>query len=162
MDRRRKRLAEFGDSPDLLCCVGCERDESLRLLASVARKLEEIEELPPLLPALDLIEDAIDRLVAMEKEALLRVSETLWRALTHLHEADFMVSAASADTVYLIAGARTCIADFDRNGTVDRADVVAYLVAFLLHDPRADTNCDGRIDLKDYVNFLGAVLVGCG
>ena len=77
-------------------------------------------------------------------------------------EADFMVSAAAGDRVYLIAGAKTCIADFDRNGRIDTRDAVAYLLAFAARSPRADTNCDGRIDLRDYLTFLGAVLFGCG
>jgi hypothetical protein len=73
-----------------------------------------------------------------------------------------MVSAARGDRVYLIAGAKTCIADFDRNGTINTSDVVAYLLAFAARSPRADTNCDGRVDLRDYFNFVDAILFGCG
>jgi hypothetical protein len=36
------------------------------------------------------------------------------------------------------------------------------LLALLRRDPRADTNCDARVDLLDYLGYLRAVLVGCG
>jgi hypothetical protein len=77
-------------------------------------------------------------------------------------EADFALAAATGDRVYLVAGARTCVADFDRDGRVDGRDTAAFVRALLRRDPRADTNCDARIDLADHLNFLRAMLRGCG
>jgi hypothetical protein len=64
--------------------------------------------------------------------------------------------------VYLVAGDRTCVADFDRSGRVNGRDATLFLRALIAGDPRADTNCDQRVDLTDYLTYLRAVLLGCG
>ena len=72
------------------------------------------------------------------------------------------LAAATLDRVYLVAGAGTCVADFDGNGRFDGRDTAAFVHALLRRDPRADTNCDGRIDLADHLDFLRAMVGGCG
>lgn len=77
-------------------------------------------------------------------------------------EADFALAAASNDTVYLVAGSRTCIADFNRDGRIDGHDALAYLRAWLGREPRADTDCDGKVTDEDLERFARATLFGCG
>lgn len=52
-------------------------------------------------------------------------------------------------------------ADFDLNGIVNAADVVAFASAFASSDPNADLNVDTRVDAQDAEVFFQSVSCGC-
>lgn len=54
-----------------------------------------------------------------------------------------------------------CLADFNGDGVVNTLDVLSFLNAWGVQDPRADINGDGIINTLDIVAFLNAWVVGC-
>ena len=56
---------------------------------------------------------------------------------------------------------KPCIADFNRDGTVNTQDVLAYLNAWAVRDPRADINGDGTVNTLDFIQFLNLWTAGC-
>ena len=57
-----------------------------------------------------------------------------------------------------------CRADYDEDGSVNTADVIAYLGAWSQRSIFADWNYDGSIDTRDVIGFLGEWVAkpGCG
>ncbi len=66
-------------------------------------------------------------------------------------------SAFDPDTVQIV----DCIVDFNNDGLLDLADIVAFVNAFQGHIPAADLNNDGVWDLSDIVAFVNAFMAGC-
>jgi hypothetical protein len=56
---------------------------------------------------------------------------------------------------------RGCIPDMNDDGVVDTTDVLMFLAAWNLGEPRADVNEDGRIDTQDVLDFLNMWMAGC-
>lgn len=54
-----------------------------------------------------------------------------------------------------------CYADFDRNGTLDVFDFLAYQNAFAMGDYRADCDGCGSLDIFDFLCFLRMFNDGC-
>jgi hypothetical protein len=54
-----------------------------------------------------------------------------------------------------------CPADFDGNGRVDTADLLAFLEAFNARSPSADFNHDAQVNILDLLGFLDAMRHGC-
>jgi trimeric autotransporter adhesin len=54
-----------------------------------------------------------------------------------------------------------CIADFNRDGTLDFFDYLDFVQAFADENPRADINGNGTIDFFDYLDFVQAFDAGC-
>lgn len=54
-----------------------------------------------------------------------------------------------------------CTADFNLDGSVNVADILAFLNAYNTADPRADLNNDGQINIQDFLAFLNAYSAGC-
>jgi hypothetical protein len=54
-----------------------------------------------------------------------------------------------------------CDADFDGDGGVSFADLLAYFEAFRTSDPSADLNGDGNVNILDLVHFIQAFQGGC-
>jgi hypothetical protein len=54
-----------------------------------------------------------------------------------------------------------CPADFNCDGHVDVQDFLAFLSLFAAADPRADFNASGSIDVADFLAFLSAFAAGC-
>lgn len=54
-----------------------------------------------------------------------------------------------------------CPADWDMDGAVNSADVIAYLDDWAQARGDADINADGVIDTRDFIMFLGAWSAGC-
>lgn len=54
-----------------------------------------------------------------------------------------------------------CIADFNCSGRTDAADLLAFLSAWLAHDPRADINGSGPVNAQDLFDFLTAWFAHC-
>ncbi|MFI4916435.1 MAG: GC-type dockerin domain-anchored protein [Phycisphaerales bacterium JB060] len=54
-----------------------------------------------------------------------------------------------------------CYADFDRNGTLDVFDFLAYQNAFSVSDYRADCDGCGSLDIFDFLCFLTLFNDGC-
>lgn len=54
-----------------------------------------------------------------------------------------------------------CYADFDRNGTLDVFDFLAYQNAFAVGDYRADCDGCGSLDIFDFLCFLTLFNDGC-
>jgi hypothetical protein len=57
--------------------------------------------------------------------------------------------------------AALCIADFNRNGTLDFFDYLDFAIAFDAEESRADFNADGQIDFFDYLDFVNRFSRGC-
>lgn len=55
----------------------------------------------------------------------------------------------------------TCRADYDRSGTLDFADYLAFVDDWSRELPVADFNRDSTIDFFDYLNFVAAFDLGC-
>jgi hypothetical protein len=69
-----------------------------------------------------------------------------------------------AGAVYAMSvGPRPCNpADLaDPRGTLDLADITAFVTGFTMHDPIADLHPDGLFDLADITAFVGAFTAGC-
>jgi hypothetical protein len=49
----------------------------------------------------------------------------------------------------------------DPLGTLDLADITAFVTGFTMHDPIADLHPDGLFDLADITAFVGAFTAGC-
>lgn len=54
-----------------------------------------------------------------------------------------------------------CLADWEHDGDVDSADVLALLGDFARRDPVADLNADGLVDTRDVILFLQLWSEGC-
>ena len=54
-----------------------------------------------------------------------------------------------------------CVADFDSSGTVNVADIFAYVKAFFARDPSADIDRSGSVTVQDLFDFLTAWFAGC-
>lgn len=54
-----------------------------------------------------------------------------------------------------------CVADFNRDGSVDFFDLQAFLSAFASQDPSADLLPDGSLNFFDVQLYLNAFVVGC-
>jgi hypothetical protein len=54
-----------------------------------------------------------------------------------------------------------CLADFNRDDTVDFFDYLDYVAAFDADDPAADINGDSTVDFFDYLDFAAAFDGGC-
>jgi len=54
-----------------------------------------------------------------------------------------------------------CKADFNQNGSVNVADIFAFLSAWFAADPRSDFNASGVRDVADIFAFLSAWFAGC-
>lgn len=54
-----------------------------------------------------------------------------------------------------------CVADFNRDGSVNSLDVLSFLNAWVAGDGRADINGDGLIDTLDFLAFLNLWVAGC-
>ncbi len=54
-----------------------------------------------------------------------------------------------------------CVADWEGDGDVDSADVLALLSDFAAQDPGADVNGDGVVDTRDVILFLQLWAGGC-
>ncbi len=61
------------------------------------------------------------------------------------------------DTVQIV----DCQVDFNNDGLLDLADIVAFVNGFQNQDPSADFNSDGIWDLSDIVAFVNAFMAGC-
>ncbi len=95
MQKLRWKLAECGDIPDSSCCIRCEYDDSVRLLATIAKKLNEIDEdlrSAALEHAMNLVDDAIDRLLSTENDDPAALSDAIFQALEHVHLAALVAS----------------------------------------------------------------------
>ena len=66
-----------------------------------------------------------------------------------------------ADRRYTITARTTCVADFAVSGTLDFADVLAFLREFSHQHPQADLVNDGSFGFSDVVAFLTAFGSGC-
>ncbi|MFG0259369.1 MAG: GC-type dockerin domain-anchored protein [Phycisphaerales bacterium JB041] len=54
-----------------------------------------------------------------------------------------------------------CLGDFNRDGTVNTLDVLAFLNAWSAGDHSADFNRDGTVNTLDVLAFLNAWSAGC-
>tara|TARA_R110000782_G_scaffold53205_11_gene113445 strand:- start:498 stop:1868 length:1371 start_codon:yes stop_codon:yes gene_type:complete len=54
-----------------------------------------------------------------------------------------------------------CVADFSGDGTLNFADIAAFLDAFNAGDPAADLDGDGNLSFFDVSDFIAAFLAGC-
>lgn len=54
-----------------------------------------------------------------------------------------------------------CPTDFNADGLVDTRDVLGFLNAWVIRDPRADFNQDGTINTQDVLAFLNTWNTGC-
>jgi len=95
----------------------------------------------------------------------LRIGTT--EALNDSGKASFVVDFGNgivideaALTVQLQNGAQ-CAADFNQNGSVDVADIFAFLSAWFAQSPTADTNGNGQVQVDDIFAFLSAWFEGC-
>ncbi len=62
---------------------------------------------------------------------------------------------------YLFTAPSPCPPDLTNDGSLDFADVSAFLSAFAANDPIADYNADGQFNFFDVSAFLTAYLAGC-
>jgi hypothetical protein len=62
---------------------------------------------------------------------------------------------------FLAAAGSPCVPDFNGDGSADTRDVLSFLNAWNLNDPRADMNGDGAIDTRDVLAFLNLWVAGC-
>lgn len=56
---------------------------------------------------------------------------------------------------------RLCIADFNKDGNMDVADMYDFYAAYSTADSDADVNGDSNVDSGDMVEFMNAYLGGC-
>jgi hypothetical protein len=54
-----------------------------------------------------------------------------------------------------------CRADFDANGTIEVADVFAFLAAWFGQEPSADVDGSGQVNVPDIFAFLSGWFAGC-
>ena len=55
----------------------------------------------------------------------------------------------------------SCAADFDRNGTLNTADIFAFLQAWFAGNISADFDHSGGLAVADIFGFIGAWFAGC-
>jgi hypothetical protein len=55
-----------------------------------------------------------------------------------------------------------CAADFDHDGVLGPGDLLAYLEAYSRGQPERDLDNNGRIDARDFMEFLSLYSAGCG
>lgn len=70
---------------------------------------------------------------------------------------------AAAAAIQATSGANPCVcrADFDRDGGVTTADILAYLNLWFAQDASADIDGDGTHDAADIFAFLSLWFIGC-
>jgi hypothetical protein len=66
-------------------------------------------------------------------------------------------SGAGAGTLHI----RTCLADFNCNGTLEVQDIFDFLNAWFAGNPRADFNFVNGLEIQDIFDFLNAWFAGC-
>lgn len=71
-----------------------------------------------------------------------------------LFEAQMMIGDFVAAAVGQLGVSTFCIADFNRDGGIDGADIEAFFNAWTEGDPMADVNGDGGIDGSDVQEFI--------
>ena len=84
------------------------------------------------------------------------------RAYPDIHRVMFVPSADYEGIDTLSFGVvRSCMADFNEDGSVDTLDVLAFLDAWTVGDASADVNGDGDVNTLDVLGFFGLWGAGC-
>lgn len=87
--------------------------------------------------------------------------------LANLYFADDMLTPAEitalggADAAGIVFTADPCPQDFNGDGRVNTQDFIAYLNAWVAHDPHADWNGDGNVNTQDFIAYLNDWVAGC-
>jgi cytochrome c peroxidase len=76
-------------------------------------------------------------------------------------EYDCIVSAACGSVTSRAARLDVCKADFNCDGAVDARDFYQFMEALRAHDELADLNGDGLVDYRDYREFMDAFMGRC-
>ncbi len=54
-----------------------------------------------------------------------------------------------------------CIADCDKNDSLDIDDFICYQTLYAIGDPKADCDSDGKLLIDDFICFQTAYAIGC-
>ncbi|USO00079.1 MAG: hypothetical protein H6810_05295 [Phycisphaeraceae bacterium] len=65
------------------------------------------------------------------------------------------------ELMIVVGPVNDCAADFDGNGLLDLADIIAFVTAFSTQSPAADFDGNGLFDLADVIAFVTAFQAGC-
>ena len=88
-------------------------------------------------------------------------SAELWTIVGGSHTPNLSASFSPLVIDWLLRHPKPCAADFNRDGTVDTQDVLAFLNAWTTGQPDADCNRDGTINTLDVLCFLSSWAGGC-
>ena len=72
-----------------------------------------------------------------------------------------IAALGGVDADGIVFTASPCPPDFNGDGAVNTQDFIAFLNAWVAHDPRADWNGDGTVNTQDFIAFLNEWVAGC-